>query len=179
MCILVGTTLDAGVTSIVSEKVIVSTPVTLLSSDESKVGGVLSWTCANACPGNLLAILARDGAHDPGAGRRRACAAVLQECHGDCRQDEQRGCQHECGQGLLCVGGAGGRRQAIRSQNAENMASQLRLGSQYFDSGLSSSRMRGANPAKNSVSFAPLQGTPQGAKLALFLAGLRPAYGTF
>ena len=34
-----------------SEKVIVSTPVTLLSSDESKVGGVLSWTCANACPG--------------------------------------------------------------------------------------------------------------------------------
>ena len=42
MCILVGTTCVAGVTSIVSEKVMLSTPVYRLSSDETNVGGVTS-----------------------------------------------------------------------------------------------------------------------------------------
>ena len=49
MCILVGSTLVA---SIVSENVILSALVTMSSPDETKVGGVLSWTCANAYPGS-------------------------------------------------------------------------------------------------------------------------------
>ena len=53
MCILAGTTFAAGVTSIASEKVIVRAPVSLLSLDETKVGGVLSGrVCANAYPGS-------------------------------------------------------------------------------------------------------------------------------
>ena len=50
MCILAGTTFAA---SIASENVIVSTSVVPSSSDETKVGGVLSGgDCANAYPGN-------------------------------------------------------------------------------------------------------------------------------
>ena len=105
MCILVGSTLVA---SIVSENVILSTLVVMSSPDETKVGGVLSWTCANAylgsgadksrigqaspakrycfgfdaatCPGSP----AYDASHPP-AMSATVSAAASGECQRDCQ----------------------------------------------------------------------------------------------